>query len=353
MITQAPFQKIKPHLQNLEQSGDGWTARCPAHEDNRNSLSLSEKEDGTLLLKCHAGCSTEAVVHECGLTMRELFPKQERPVRQSYVKRSHVYRNRTGEVTHRKDIFLSGGASWYHHTGEQWEKKQGNRKPEIYRADEVASQPDAEVWLCEGEKDADTLSGLGLVATSLPSTGTFKREYKPFFEGRKVFICEDHDKAGRNHGEKCGKALQGVAKSVEVIRFPELPEKGDVTDFIEAGGTVEQLRQRAQPWEQAQEPELPTFADSQGGPDHFTDCRNAEVFIQQHGENLRYCFPWKSWLIWNGQRWEPDRTSQILRRAKSVYEFWMEQIADMHPDDAKDAIKHAQKSASTRGMEQF
>ena len=43
-------------------SGNGWTARCPAHDDRAPSLSISENREGRVLVKCHAGCPQAAVI---------------------------------------------------------------------------------------------------------------------------------------------------------------------------------------------------------------------------------------------------------------------------------------------------
>ncbi|MDQ5851281.1 MAG: hypothetical protein M3380_04275, partial [Chloroflexota bacterium] len=72
----AIFRPIDPILGKLEQtckSSDGWTARCPAHDDKKNSLSIREADDGKVLLKCFAGCSTDSIVSALGLTMADLF----------------------------------------------------------------------------------------------------------------------------------------------------------------------------------------------------------------------------------------------------------------------------------------
>lgn len=53
---------------------DCWIARCPAHEDREPSLSIRELDDGTVLLRCYAGCSAVAVVHAIGLELHDLFP---------------------------------------------------------------------------------------------------------------------------------------------------------------------------------------------------------------------------------------------------------------------------------------
>jgi hypothetical protein len=57
-----------------KKSGKGWIAPCPAHEDHKPSLSISEGTNGRALLKCFAGCSTESVLAALGLTARDLFP---------------------------------------------------------------------------------------------------------------------------------------------------------------------------------------------------------------------------------------------------------------------------------------
>ena len=58
---------VLPTLKGLKRSGEGWTARCPAHDDRRNSLSVSAGAEGQALLHCHAGCSYEAIQAALGL----------------------------------------------------------------------------------------------------------------------------------------------------------------------------------------------------------------------------------------------------------------------------------------------
>ena len=54
-------------------SGDGWLARCPAHEDANPSLSIATGADGRILLHCHAGCALQAIIGALGLGQRDLF----------------------------------------------------------------------------------------------------------------------------------------------------------------------------------------------------------------------------------------------------------------------------------------
>jgi hypothetical protein len=58
---------------DAKRNGDGWQAKCPAHQDREPSLSIKEGSDGRTLLHCHAGCSIENVLSALGLTHRDLF----------------------------------------------------------------------------------------------------------------------------------------------------------------------------------------------------------------------------------------------------------------------------------------
>ena len=58
-------------------TGDGWSSRCPAHDDHTPSLSIHTGADGRVLVHCHAGCSAKQVVESIGLTMADLFPEDQ------------------------------------------------------------------------------------------------------------------------------------------------------------------------------------------------------------------------------------------------------------------------------------
>jgi hypothetical protein len=45
-------------------SGRGWSARCPAHDDSKPSLSLTDSDNGRVLIYCHAGCDQNTVINE-------------------------------------------------------------------------------------------------------------------------------------------------------------------------------------------------------------------------------------------------------------------------------------------------
>src|SRR5215211_925214 len=73
MSAGSPVEVLCKRLDNVRPNGAGFTARCPAHEDRENSLSINEGDDGRALVKCFTGCDVERIVGTLGLTMRDLF----------------------------------------------------------------------------------------------------------------------------------------------------------------------------------------------------------------------------------------------------------------------------------------
>jgi hypothetical protein len=59
-----------------KKSGNGWTAKCPAHDDGTASLSISEGDDGRTLINCHAGCTANAICAAIGIRTADLFAKK-------------------------------------------------------------------------------------------------------------------------------------------------------------------------------------------------------------------------------------------------------------------------------------
>lgn len=50
----------------------------------------------------------------------------------------------------------------------------------------------------------------------------------------------------------------------------------------------------------------------------FTETGNAERLVDQFGQDIRYCYPWASWLHWDGRRWMRDQTGAVRQMAKDV-----------------------------------
>src|SRR5262245_56336720 len=98
------------------------------------------------------------------------------------------------------------------------------------------------VFVVEGEKDVDTLAERGLVATcNAMGAGKWRQEHSEFLRGADVVIVPDNDTPGKEHGAQVAASLQGIASRIRVLELPGSPQKGDVSDWLELGRTLEEL----------------------------------------------------------------------------------------------------------------
>ena len=111
-----------------------------------------------------------------------------------------------------------------------------------YRLPELLAAEHDDVLIVEGEKDADNVAALGFtVTTNSGGAGKFTAELAEYFKGKNVYILPDNDEAGARHAQQVAATLLDVAKSVRIVDIPGLPDKGDVSDWLSAGGTTEKL----------------------------------------------------------------------------------------------------------------
>lgn len=114
----------------------------------------------------------------------------------------------------------------------------------LYRLPEViqAVAKGERIYIVEGEKDVEMLRRRGLVATTnVGGAGKWQAVYGDALKGAEVVILPDNDQPGESHALQVRQALQGVAKSVRVVRLPGLGDKGDVSDWLAMGHTTDEL----------------------------------------------------------------------------------------------------------------
>jgi hypothetical protein len=103
------------------------------------------------------------------------------------------------------------------------------------------------IYIVEGEKDADALNREGLDATcNAMGAGKWPAEMSALLTGADVVIVPDNDESGRNHAAVVASALRGHAARVRVLELPGLAPKGDVSDWLAAGGDGAQLSDLAE-----------------------------------------------------------------------------------------------------------
>jgi putative DNA primase/helicase len=112
--------------------------------------------------------------------------------------------------------------------------------------------------------------------------------------------------------------LQPLAATVRILELPGLPPKGDVSDWLAAGGTREELQKLTA--------EAPLFsigaedvAETDGAiPPEFSDDALALQFADKHSAELRYVASLGKWHIWAGSRWRPDDTLQAFDLVRDI-----------------------------------
>ena len=236
--------KLVSRLNGAKYSGSGYVARCPAHDDNHQSLSIAEGDDGRILLNCHADCSVESIVAAMGLKMSDLFPAKtnERSSNKTGIECIYDYHSADGELLYQKIRRADKSFTQRRPDGKgDWIWNRKGISPTLYNLPAVIAADT--VYIAEGEKDADTLCSLGYVGTSGEDGAgrtKWKNEYTEALRGKTMYVLFDNDAPGHEHGIRTAEALCGVAKSVKLLdllkAFPHLPEKGDISEVRKAAG---------------------------------------------------------------------------------------------------------------------
>ncbi len=262
-----PAELVLARLRKVRESGAGWTASCPAHEDRRPSLSIQEAQDGRVLLHCHAGCEVEAICGALGMEVRELFPSATPTPRTAGSRRTihetveaairaakwvveqregsswslvqqHAYPDPSGSDAMRVLRFEKGGEKTFtpiHRCDGGWAIGDPPGKLPLYNL--PALKGAETVYIVEGEKAADAARAIGLVCTTSAhgAEAAKKTDWRPL-AGREVVLLPDNDDPGRKYAQQVADILirSTPPATVRVVDLPELPEHGDMVEFIEA-----------------------------------------------------------------------------------------------------------------------
>ena len=283
---QAAGQAIRPR------GADSFMASCPLHTDHSPSLSVGWREStragrgGAVLLHCFS-CQAPAagIAAAVGLRLADLFdnasptptqcapplgpgrpgghfkPARPAPILGPLPPRITATQDRADHMWRRVRVYTYTTAEGKpvqqvirqecscngqphkrfrqrYRDGRQWVyRKPDGFTPVLYRATAVsaAAKTGAGLWLTEGEKDADTLTTLGrLATTNAQGAANFPAELLAQFTGLNVAIVADRDLAGYRRALTLYQQLQPVANQVAVLVPGLKADKSDVTDHVEA-----------------------------------------------------------------------------------------------------------------------
>jgi len=318
MAENVSIQKVLSVLKGVQKHGDHYQACCPAHQDDKASLSVGVGSEGKILIKCHAGCDTERILSTLGMSWSSLFQdssngskKERRQIAATY-----DYLDAKGTLLFQAVRFSPKSFSQRRPDGQGgwiWNLHGVDRI--LYRLPEVMKAET--IFIPEGDKDCDALAALGLVATTNPQgAGKWNPELSiDIFKGKRAIVLPDNDTTGRKHGLDVATKLfwQGAA-SVKILDLPDLPDKGDVSDWLRNGGTKEKLLQLVK-----EVPEFkPSQSESKSADSPLTEDSIAAVFADRFKDDLRYCHHTGTWYRWQNEGWRKEDTRLPFHRAREL-----------------------------------
>lgn len=258
-LSETPVERVLARLKGVKPvSSNAWMAKCPAHDDKQASLSIKEGDERRAVLFCHAQCTTKNIVAALGLAWGDLFiggrpplevsssvvaPAQGVTARPKLIK-SYDYRDADGTLLFQTCRLEPKSFRQRRREGEGWAWNLKGVTPVLYRLPEIieAVALNQQILIAEGEKDADALTALGFQATTSPmGAGKWREPYAEVLAGASVVIVPDNDDAGRTHAHQVAASLTMRKCAVRVVELPNLPPKGDISDWLAAGGERDAL----------------------------------------------------------------------------------------------------------------
>lgn len=240
------IEQFLQRLKGVRHTGKEWMALCPAHPDRIPSLSVGLGADNRILLHCHRGCDTPAILQAIGVSPADLFPDSDHSKPSGTSKAGSAVNQTAYDYTDEKGALLyrvirapgkrfsqcrpDGQGGWI------W--KLGDTRRVLYRLPDLrnAIAEGRTVFVAEGEKDVESLRGIGLAATcNSGGAGKWPAECSKLLAGANVVILPDNDAPGRAHARSVAGSLADVAAEVRILELPGLPEKGDVSEWLRLG----------------------------------------------------------------------------------------------------------------------
>lgn len=205
---------------------------CPCGQSTSYTPLTSHSSGG----KCHST--------KCG---QQFFPPE--PQKNGIPETVYQYRDEQGNILFETvRYYKNGEKSFYQRRpiNGQYVKGLADVRRVLYNLPDIqkALAEQREIFVVEGEKDAENLKRQGLVATCNPmGAGKWQKAYSQMLKNANVIIIPDNDDAGKLHGDDVARHLHNTASSVRLVNLPELPPKGDVSDWFQQGNTVQKLLQ--------------------------------------------------------------------------------------------------------------
>jgi len=257
-------------LSGVRKDGSGWMARCPCRDDDKNpSLHVAEGDDGRVLVTCHRGspCSVEEICRSVHLEVKDLMPPPEPKQPRLTLVKTYDYYDASGTLLFQKQRFTDefGKKTFRQRKPDGrggWTYSLGDTPKVLYNLPKVllAKAEGKFIWVTEGEKDADAVSALGEVATTMPNgAGSWAKIHTEALAGADIGIIADNDKAGLEHAVDVYRKLIAAGSTVSIYRPPDGVK--DVADLLGLGKSLGHLEDLDPDEVQVEEVEADPFDD--------------------------------------------------------------------------------------------
>jgi putative DNA primase/helicase len=166
------LDEISTRLEGVQKNGNGYVARCPAHEDHNPSLSVSAGQDGRVLLKRHAGCSLDAICGALRIEPKDLFAERNGHAEpRGRIVAEYSYEAEDGTELFQVVRLEPKSFRQRHKVNGEWIWNRNGVRPVLFRLPKVLKAVKAGLPVCitEGEKDVLTLEKRGFTATCNPA----------------------------------------------------------------------------------------------------------------------------------------------------------------------------------------
>jgi hypothetical protein len=235
---------LQSTLAAVREDGRQRTVRCPAHADDTASLSVGIGDDNRALLHCFAGCTFDAIVEAAHLTRADLSGRHH--TGSLTIAATYDYTDEAGVLLYQVCRLVPKSFRQRRPDGRSgWTWKLGDVRRVLYRLPALAGRET--VYVTEGEKDSDRLAALGLASTTnAGGAGKWCDAYTRQLQTagvKTVILLPDHDEPGRQHAEAVAMSCRAAGLVVRIVTLPNVPLKGDVSDWLDAGGTCAALEQ--------------------------------------------------------------------------------------------------------------
>jgi AAA domain len=230
-------------------SEDGAWVHCERAE-HAGSLPLDERTTpATYLHRIGGPCNCGQEHAPATVTQNGRAHTPRHPARR--IVATYEYIDAAGRVLYRVARFDPKGFLPQHMTeAGAWANGFASDERVLYRLPDVLANPGRGVFVVEGEKDADRLAAGGLIATTNPGGAASWRKHaadyaEPFRDHPQAIVIVDNDADGRRWAAEVASSVAGVGCPVRVLELADLPDGGDVSDWLEAGHTAEELKHLA------------------------------------------------------------------------------------------------------------